>query len=347
MAAAAAVPAGILLGLGNPLLDISSTVDEAFLKKYQLQPANAILCDEKVHLPIYAELAARKDVEYTAGGAAQNTIRVAQWMLQSAGATGYTGCIGKDEFGKTLTAASKADGVTTHFLQDEKVPTGTCAVCVVAKDRSLVANLSAANHFKLEYLQSAAMAPVLSAAKYFYIEGYFLTSGFSSIMHIAQHAHANDKIFALNLSAPFLSQFFSTQQLEALPYVDYLFGNESEAVAFGTKQGYADLSIPAIALKIAAHDKKNAKRARVVVITQGAQATVVASEGKVNTYDVPKLDAKLIVDTNGAGDAFCGGFMAKLVTGKPMADCCQAGHYAARQILQVGGAVIPKTKPEL
>ncbi len=36
---------------------------------------------------------------------------------------------------------------------------------------SLVANLSEANHFKLEFLQSAAMEPVLAAAKFFYIEG--------------------------------------------------------------------------------------------------------------------------------------------------------------------------------
>jgi adenosine kinase len=83
----------------------------------------------------YAELAAKANVEYIAGGAAQNTIRVTQWMLQSAGATGYVGCIGKDDFGNKLKAASQGDGVTTHFLEDAKVPTGTCAVCVVDKDR--------------------------------------------------------------------------------------------------------------------------------------------------------------------------------------------------------------------
>ena len=33
-------------------------------------------------------------VEYIAGGAAQNAIRAAQWMLQIPKATGYIGCIG-------------------------------------------------------------------------------------------------------------------------------------------------------------------------------------------------------------------------------------------------------------
>lgn len=35
------------------------------------------------------------DVEYIAGGATQNSIRVAQWFLGLPHATSYTGCIGK------------------------------------------------------------------------------------------------------------------------------------------------------------------------------------------------------------------------------------------------------------
>lgn len=36
----------------------------------------------------------------------------------------------------------------------------------------------------------------------------------------------------MNLSAPFLCQFFKAPMLEAAPYWDILFGNESEALAF-------------------------------------------------------------------------------------------------------------------
>jgi adenosine kinase len=73
--------AGVLLGLGNPLLDISAPVEESWLTRYDLKTSNAILCEKK-HEPIYAELAARQGVEFIAGGAAQNTTRVCQWMLQ-------------------------------------------------------------------------------------------------------------------------------------------------------------------------------------------------------------------------------------------------------------------------
>lgn len=39
-------------------------------------------------------------------------------------------------------------------------------------------------------------------------------------------------MFIMNLSAPFLCQFFRAPMLEASPYWDVLFGNESEALAF-------------------------------------------------------------------------------------------------------------------
>ena len=77
---------GVLLGMGNPLLDISAVVDEAFLAKYDVKPNNAILAEDK-HLPMYDELSSKDNVEYIAGGATQNSIRVAQWMLQTPGAT--------------------------------------------------------------------------------------------------------------------------------------------------------------------------------------------------------------------------------------------------------------------
>ena len=68
---------GLLLGIGNPLLDISATVDEAFLAKYGMKANDAILADEN-HKNIYKDLTEHYDVEYIAGGSAQNTMRVAQ-----------------------------------------------------------------------------------------------------------------------------------------------------------------------------------------------------------------------------------------------------------------------------
>ena len=57
------------------------------------------------------DLTAKKDVQYVAGGATQNSIRAAQWLLQVPGATAYFGSVGKDEYAEKLREAATAGGV--------------------------------------------------------------------------------------------------------------------------------------------------------------------------------------------------------------------------------------------
>ena len=63
--------------MGNPLLDISANSSDDFLQKYGLEANNAILAEEK-HQPMYKEMEDKFEVEYLAGGATQNSMRVAQ-----------------------------------------------------------------------------------------------------------------------------------------------------------------------------------------------------------------------------------------------------------------------------
>ena len=55
----------------------------ALLAKWDAKMGNAILAEDK-HKPLYAELAKNFPVEYIAGGATQNSIRVAQWCAAPA-----------------------------------------------------------------------------------------------------------------------------------------------------------------------------------------------------------------------------------------------------------------------
>jgi adenosine kinase len=89
--------------------------------------------------------------------------------------------------------------------------------------------------------------------------------------------------------------------------------------------------------------KENGSRGRTVVFTQGADATVVATAEGVTEYAVIPLEKKDLVDTNGAGDAFVGGFLSQLVVGKDVAACCKAGNYAANVIIQRSGCTFPDT----
>lgn len=72
---------GSILGLCNPLLDISAEVPMEFIEKYGCALNNAILAEDK-HIALYDELVSAYPVQYIAGGAGQNSCRVAQWMLQ-------------------------------------------------------------------------------------------------------------------------------------------------------------------------------------------------------------------------------------------------------------------------
>ncbi len=66
-----------LLGIENPLLDISAVVDAALLEKYKLKANDAILAGDE-HKPLYADLTGGAfNVQYIAGGACQNSCRYA------------------------------------------------------------------------------------------------------------------------------------------------------------------------------------------------------------------------------------------------------------------------------
>lgn len=186
-----------------------------------------------------------------------------------------------------------------------------------------------------------ASQAAIEQARFFYITGFFLTVSVDSIDILGKHAVENGKVVCMNLSAPFIIQFFGDQLNAAIPYTDYMFGNESEAAAFGEKMGWGT-DIPTIARKIAALPKASGLRARTVVITQGKDPTVVVNNGEVQTFYVELLPKEQLVDTNGAGDAFVGGFLSQLVKGAPLGKCVDAGHWAARVIIQRSGCSFPE-----
>jgi adenosine kinase len=124
--------------------------------------------------------------------------------------------------------------------------------------------------------------------------------------------------------------FFGVQLQQVLPYCDIIIGNETEAEAWAEANGVPDKKdIHAVAKKIAVLPKANASRPRIVIITQGAQSTILANSAEpesTKTFPVSPLTDDEIVDTNGAGDAFAGGFLGAFVSGKSLDECVEVGH---------------------
>ncbi|KAL4942646.1 hypothetical protein BDV06DRAFT_158924 [Aspergillus oleicola] len=343
MAAAQGYP---LLCLENPLLDIQAVGDAALLEKYGLKANDAILAEDQ-HMGLYDELL-QKDAKLIAGGAAQNTARGAQYILPE-NSTLYIGCIGKDKYGETLQEACKKAGVHTEYRIDENQPTGKCGVIITDNNRSMCTHLAAANEYKIEHLKQPHIWSLVEKAQFYYVGGYHLTVCVPAIQALGEEAAAKNKVFMLSLSAPFIPQFFKDQLDSVLPYTDYTFCNETEAVAYAESHEWGTTDIVEITKKLAQLPKKNTSRPRVAVVTQGTLPTVTATVGtngevEVKQFPVREISKDAINDTNGAGDAFAGGFAAGVVQGKTLEESIDLGQWLAKLSIQELGPSFPFPK---
>ncbi|XP_072229153.1 adenosine kinase-like isoform X3 [Leuresthes tenuis] len=276
----------MLFGMGNPLLDISAVVDKDFLDKFGLKPNDQILAEDQ-HKALFEEIVKRNKVEYHAGGSTQNSVKIAQWMIQKPHKVAtFFGCIGTDRFGEILKKKAEEAHVDAHYYEQNEEPTGTCAACITGDNRSLVANLAAANCYKKEkHLDLDSNWELVEKAKVYYI---------------------------------------------------------AEAATFAKELGFETDDIAEIARKTQNLPKENSKRQREVVFTQGKDDSVATVGDKVKMFPVLDIDQNDIVDTNGAGDAFVGGFLSTLVQEQALEECIRAGHYAANVIIRRVGCTFPE-----
>ena len=91
------------------------------------------------------------------------------------------------------------------------------------------------------------------------------------------------------------------------------------------------------------------KKDRLFVVTDGKKGAVVAKYD----YNRASMDFILkgfpslvktedIVDLNGAGDSFLGGFLSQYMQGKSFEACCKAGNDIAGVIIKNIGCTFPK-----
>lgn len=270
---------------------------------------------------------------------------LAQYVLPE-GSTAYFGAVGADSLADQLRAANDKEGLVSAYQVVDDKPTGACAVVITGHHRSLCTTLGAAESFSASHLAKPEQQKLIDEAKFFYLGGFFLTHGLESALILAKQANEAGKPFSMNLSAPFIPQFFKSQVDEILPYVDILIGNESEAIAYAESHEWGTTDIAEIALKLSQGDKKGPKP-RVVVITQGADSTITATEGKAKVHPVAKLAAEQIVDTNGAGDMFAGAFLGSIAAGKALDAAIEVGHKAGAMSVGLVGPQLAWPKQSL
>ena len=331
-----------VVAIENPLLDIQLEIEtEELLTKYGLKNGHACLADES-HQPLFAEIWGHTNKVVVPGGSSLNSLRAANHMLGASGKCAFLGSIGNDEVGKVLQAELHRVGIDGLFSIDAETPTGSCAVLVHEKERALCANLAACLKYKTEHLVSNL--PALESTRFLYTSAFFITSNFDALQIYAKFAAEHDKPLGFNLSACFLIQFNTQQVNSILEYADYVFCNEDEAKCFADTNKIEYTSLKDVAVAISKWNKINTKRPRISIVTQGKDPILVASsEGLQLEFPVPLIAKELLVDTNGAGDSFVGGFVSQIVQGGDLETAVKAGMWLSGQVIQRNGCTFPET----
>ena len=337
-----------LIAIGDPIVDITSEIGTDIIKKYNLKWGDTVFLDENNDNGVYGELERMPEVRYIPGGAVENSIRVLAWCLnmdpnnKNKFKITMMGCAGDDLYRQKVLNALNELNVNALFetLPNEK--TSRCGVGIYKKERFLITQLRASKKLSEEFIQQN-LEQILSNDSII-IEGYMLPNKLDICKKLTDCFSREKKLVILTLSAMFIVQYHSEKIMEIAHKADMIVGNINEAeILSGIKSDGNNVKeiIENIFLKLAPRD-------RLLVFTAGSSGVYCAQfDYKRNQIDyifqyfANKINNDDIVDLNGAGDSFLGGFLSEYLKGSPIYECCKIGE-AASVILRNVGCTFPK-----
>ena len=340
--------ANSLIAIGNPMVDITVSIDKDTLQNYGLEYRRTTFCNEKTQ-KFLDELDKRPIVTYTPGGSVMNTLRVCSYILNmnqnESGKHHITmlGAVGNDIY-KDKIINSLKEAKVEPMLEILQEKTSRCGVGIYKRDRCLVPDIQASKNLSKEFidekLESIYQHDVLL------IEGYYLKENYDLCKFLCQEFKKQNKLVILTLSAVCIVQYHMDKIREIADMSDMIIGNmeETEVLAGGKNAVFQDTYEKVHKL----FSPKN----RLLVVTCGSHGVYCS----IYNYQSMRLDLILqcfpnfvknddIVDLNGAGDAFLGGFLAMYLKGNinnKLFSCCKAGNNAASVILRNVGCTFPK-----
>ena len=314
--------------LGNALVDTVFKVEHSLIAELGLEIDQMTLSSAEEHAPIIERLiASGAETVSDCGGSATNSLVAAA----SFGASCFHTCkVSDDEDGTRYLQSLKEAGVghKGSMASSDSMPTGKCLILVTPDaKRTMTTALNVSSLMD----ESDLDLDQISNSRIFYIEGYMVTSEENYKVALKALNHLKDfpdvKI-ALSLSDPGIVMGFKDKFHEIESFgLDYIFGNDDEAMAFVGSDNIEDAFV---ALK---------KKSYVSIITMGEKGSaVVSNEGVINT---PKVDIQAI-DTNGAGDMFAGSFLYSLLQNNDLKTCAEFANYGASKVVETFGPRLTK-----
>ncbi|XP_076646912.1 uncharacterized protein LOC143355723 [Halictus rubicundus] len=348
-----------VLAFGNPLLDISVHLkDKEFLDKHGLEEDGEVELPYKKMQEILAYLPPDSEQRISAGGSAQNSMRILQWLFNNTlkkPCSIYCGGLGKDIRGTTIYNSVTLAGVDARYALHSYLPTGHCIALIHESSRSLVANIGAAGVYTLDDFKKSNLQ--FDTIKIIYIEGFFVTHSFPVVKELIKIAEEQNIILAFNLSGLYIFKEHQAAICQVIGHANIVFGNarEMEALADSLNITYDNVADIPFLLNSMKRITVNASsitnddwlhQARIFVMTQGGSAPAITVWGKGQSAQVHPIKPKSpIIDTIGAGDSLVTGFLAGILAQWKPQHCLEYGCKVASFMITRHGVTLPPSVP--
>jgi sugar/nucleoside kinase (ribokinase family) len=283
-------------------------------------------------LPEKGKLGLIDQLQLQIGGCASNTaIDLAKIGLTSV----MIGKIGDDGFGKFLQEALRHEGVATEGLSVDQTVQTSASVVLIGRDgeRSIIHCLGSNARFAFEDINLA----LVKQSKILFIAGTFLMpqfdgAGAEKLLKLAKDA---GRVCCMDTAWDSTGQWMNKIE-RTLQYLDWFMPSYEEA---------KELSGQMIPEAIA--EVFRTKGAKNVVIKLGKDGCYVKPEHDQGFYTPTYLDVE-VIDTSGAGDAFCAGFLTGLAKGWDMRECARfANAVGTHCVMAIGTTTGIKTLEQI
>jgi len=311
-----------IIGMGNALVDVLVRIDDdSLLEKLHLPKGSMQLIQEDTLSEIRKYTSGMK-IHRSTGGSAGNTV----CALAALGANpGFIGKVGQDETGTFFGDTLRQRGVNA-LLATCDLPSGIASTFISTDgERTFGTYLGAAATLRAEDLSRKMFA----GYNYLYIEGYLLQDH-DLMLRAVQLAKEEGLQVCLDMASYNVVEaerdFFD--QL-IVKYVDIVFANESEALAYTGKTPHEAL-------------EEIASKCSIAVVKTGKEGSLV----KKGTEVIQLLSCPVdnVLDTTGAGDFYAAGFMYGLTCGYSLEKCVQISTILATAVIQEVGTTLPAKK---
>jgi sugar/nucleoside kinase (ribokinase family) len=309
-----------IVAVGDAIVDVIATCDDAFLEKRGLEKGSMRLLSEDQAGELYDAVGPAREIS---GGSAANSMAGAAALGLS---TAFIGQVADDQLGAIFAHDMRALGV--HFETSANAgppPTGMCLILVTSDAQRTMSTFAGASHL----LSPGAIDPeLIRSASMTFLEGYLWgpLQPRAAMLEAAHIAHASGRTVTFTLSESLCSGASREGVVGMIDRgaVDILFGNERE-VRNLTGCGALGDSIEALSSKVQA-----------LIVTRGPHGAIAIERGE--HAEAPAAPVAKVIDTTGAGDLFAAGFLAARIRGRALKACLEAGAIAASEAISHFGA---------